>query len=84
MASRYLNFEQVITNNKTLTYNVKNNVTNTLLGSISWHNHWRKYVFFPVGNMLFDASCLSEVISKMEALMLERKIKKQNDTTQSL
>lgn len=84
MESRYLNFEQVITNNTNLCLSVKEKLSNTQIGTIRWHGQWKKYVFFPVGNMLFDDSCLKDVIAKIEELMLEKKIKKQNDTTQSL
>jgi hypothetical protein len=33
------------------------------LGSIRWYSHWRRYVFYPLGARLFDASCLSEIVA---------------------
>jgi hypothetical protein len=42
------------------------------LGSIAWFSPWRRFVFFPVANTLFDASCLTEITSYITDLMLLR------------
>lgn len=33
----------------------------TKLGEIRWFGRWRKYVFYPEPNMLFDQSCLETI-----------------------
>lgn len=43
------------------------------LGQIHWYAPWRRYCFFPYGNTLFDASCLREITTQIEALMEARK-----------
>jgi len=45
---------------------------NSYLGCISWHAPWRRYVFKPQSNSLFDASCLSEVQTHINAAMVAR------------
>jgi hypothetical protein len=43
------------------------------LGNIQWMPSWRRYVFCPSNSTVFDASCLSEIIGKLNELMQERK-----------
>lgn len=48
------------------------NKQNDLLGKIYWRGGWRKYVFEPKGEMIFDTKCLRDVIEYIEKLMEER------------
>lgn len=43
------------------------------LGDIKWYSPWRRYVFYPLANTLFDASCLTEVTQYIQQLMQDRK-----------
>lgn len=36
------------------------------LGMITWHSHWRKYVFYPEDETLYDPKCLREIAEFME------------------
>lgn len=45
------------------------------LGTIKWFGAWRRYVFHPESNTLFDAGCLSAIQTKINELMAERKKK---------
>lgn len=33
----------------------------SLLGVIKWFGRWRKYVFFPVQNTLYEETCMREI-----------------------
>lgn len=45
---------------KTKTWIVRH-MDGTSLGPISWHAPWRKYVYYPIGDSLFDAACLMDI-----------------------
>ena len=36
------------------------------LGTIKWHNSWRKYAFFPFSNTLFEQDCLRDISNFIE------------------
>ena len=42
------------------------------LGTISWWSHWRRYVFSPKCDVLFDAGCLREIAAFCEQQMRKR------------
>lgn len=48
----------------------------TILGVISWHVPWRRFVFHPAVRTLFDAECLEEIarfcVSQTELRRKER------------
>lgn len=69
----YLKFEISESKEKTSVYAVKSSQDNIILGEISWFNHWRRYVFFPLENTLFDSSCLSEIKDFIDSLMNKRR-----------
>jgi len=62
----YLVFDKrTIQGRKTPIFDVSNK-SGILLGSIRFYPAWRKYVFEPVGDTVFDAGCLNEIISFMQ------------------
>ena len=61
---KYLRFQMITESpsGKTRTFHVTSANTGTWLGSVSYYNQWRKYVFTPPhGDMVFDAVCLREI-----------------------
>lgn len=58
---------------KTKQYIVSNRKTRQDIGMIKWYNHWRRYVFFPYVDTIFDSSCLKEIVEFLDKLMNERK-----------
>jgi hypothetical protein len=68
----FLDFAERPGTGKTKVFAVYNK-TKSYLGHISWYGPWRKYVFTPADNCLFDASCLSDVVKFMNGLMTERR-----------
>jgi hypothetical protein len=42
------------------------------LGQIKWYPAWRRYVFFPSENTLYDANCLEEIEKFLRELMASR------------
>ena len=73
--SDYLTFELIEQKLKTMVYLVKSSFNGEVLGSISWHWAWRRYVFYPVDNTVFDLSCLREIREFVDNLMEERKLR---------
>lgn len=47
------------------------------LGMIKWYSPWRKYSFFPEQHTIFETDCLSDIVSFIKDLMLDRKLQKQ-------
>jgi hypothetical protein len=60
-------------NRKMAVYNVRNQVANSHIGVIYWYGGFRKYVFEPAGETIFDANCLQEVSTFLKGLMEEWK-----------
>ncbi len=45
----------------------------TLLGGIKWWPAWRRYCFFPLTDMLFDANCLWDIADFCARMTKEQK-----------
>ena len=45
------------------------------LGEIRWYSHWRRYVFFPLPDTVFDSSCLKEITDFIDQEMCDWKVK---------
>lgn len=66
--SKYLIYESImIPKRKTPIIFVKNK-TGDELGQIKFYPQWRKFVFFPKENTLFDSSCLEDIIFTINIL----------------
>ena len=48
--------------------------SNAFLGTVRWHSSWRKYCFFPLGDSMFDPTCLREIAQFIDDQMKARKI----------
>jgi hypothetical protein len=46
---------------KTCIWNVKSVGNSASLGQVRWFGAWRKYVFYPAPNTLFDYYCLQDI-----------------------
>lgn len=63
MAERtYLRFSEIATEpgRKTKVWHVIG-ANHIVLGRVAFWAHWRRYVFFPGSDKLFDASCMSQI-----------------------
>lgn len=69
-----IRFESKTKTNLTSIYAVVNGAVR--LGSISWYAPWRQYTFSPSGGMVFDVSCLLDIVSFIGGLMNEYREKK--------
>ena len=78
-STKYLRFKELsIVGKKTKTISVSNNKHGFILGTIKWYAPWRQYCFFPSCNVLFNATCLSEVNYIIDLLKNERKAENDN------
>jgi hypothetical protein len=60
----YVKFINITTTaQKTKVWHVESKHDETIIGAVAWHSPWRRYVFKPRGNTLFDASCLTLIAS---------------------
>lgn len=72
-SSKYLDFvKQECPFRKTPVYEVQNK-SGERLGGIMFYPAWRKFIFNPTADVIFDAACLSDIIIKLNELMTERK-----------
>lgn len=71
MESKYLNFvKDTVPGRKTPIVHVMNKDA-TYLGTIYFNPGWRKYVFEPEANIIFDTKCLTDIINKLDDLQSE-------------
>ena len=71
MESKYLTFvKNTVPGRKTPIVHVMNKET-TYLGTIYFNPGWRKYVFEPEANIIFDSGCLTDIITQLNELTKE-------------
>ena len=66
-----LKFDELADTGKTKVWGICG-LNETNLGVIEWYAPWRRYCFFPHEDMLFDISCLTQVVSFMDVEMNKR------------
>lgn len=57
---------------KTRRWSVRHRKGGGLLGEIAWYGSWRRYCFFPRGDVIFSAGCLEDIAEFIEDRMEER------------
>ncbi len=72
----YVKFELIEQKEKTAVYIVKSTRSDDSLGKISWFGIWRRYVFFPFEDAVFDSTCLTEIGKFISNLMDKWKLEK--------
>ena len=71
--SKYLEFEEIKIKGKTKKFEVYNEKED-FLGSIEWHNSWRKYTYVTYPDYTFyDSTCLKEISTFLDKLNKEHK-----------
>ncbi len=71
--SKYITFDLVGSTGKTDVINILSISSQFILGQIRWYGPWRQYCFMPSGNSVFNRTCMSEIIAKINELMDERR-----------
>lgn len=72
MNKSYLQFVELPQTGKTKIFRVDNN-SGVELGVIKWKSGWRRYVINVNDGIIFDSSCLKEIIQFLDKLMGDRK-----------
>lgn len=75
--SRFLKFQDLTEPDKktrTICISTKG-PSDSCLGWIKWYGAWRRYVFMPEPDMVFDIACMEDIIEVIKDLMDERKRK---------
>jgi hypothetical protein len=70
--TKFLNFTEIKDTGKTKIVGVGNNAGEKL-GLIKWHGPWRKYVFTPITDSIYDVKCLIDIIAFIKELTDQRK-----------
>jgi len=68
----YLEFLEIKDTGKTKVFSIKSK-HGYVLGFISWYSGWRRYIFKPSNETIFDVKCLEEIILFINELMTNRK-----------
>lgn len=66
--SKFIDFVEIENPGKKTRKFLLKNKKGIVLGSIEYFNSWRKYVFIPEYDTLFDSICLNDISSFMEEL----------------
>lgn len=66
--SKYLVYHSVILPKRKTPIIIVRNKVNEELGQIKFYPQWRKFVFYPKENTLFDSSCLDDIKSNLDLL----------------
>lgn len=67
-----LEFREVQSHAKTRKVTVHSITWGSYLGEIRWYSPWRRYVFYPGANTLFDTNCMTMIQNKIIELMSVR------------
>lgn len=70
--TKFLNFTELPATGKTRIIGVGNN-SGEKLALIKWSTGWRRYVFHPMPETVYDTKCMNEIMDFIEQLMEERK-----------
>jgi hypothetical protein len=80
--SKWIDFKEMPQTGKTKIYQVvPKEYPGSCLGEIKWYGSWRCYAFYPFPNCVFEKTCLKDITSFIENLMLQRKVASQNVST---
>lgn len=60
---------------KTVIVTVWNTLHNVNIGKIHWHGAWRKYVYRPSPDTIYDAGCQRAIAKQLSLMMRERNVK---------
>ena len=71
--AKWIDFQQAPSMGKTEIWNVISKEGAHHLGTIKWYGPWRQYSFFPNGGTVFERTCLTDIVAKINELMLKRK-----------
>ena len=58
---------------KTFVFEIRNNDSSHIIGTISWYSTWRQYCFFPEADTVWSAGCLEEVDAFLAVLARRRR-----------
>lgn len=65
-------FTEIGNTGKTKRILVRAKTGGTIIGNVSWYSRWRRYIFAPAPTTIFDAACMEEITSYLDALMQAR------------
>ena len=71
--TKYMTFELVDRKPKTTEWDVVNNKSGALLGTVAWYGPWRQYVFEAIDQPIFNNGCLVELTDFLTDLNTQQK-----------
>ena len=72
---KYINFKQLRPKKiiKTTVWSCRNNTGGYELGIVKWYPQWRQYSFYPADGMVFNQTCMEDIIHFINQLREQRK-----------
>jgi hypothetical protein len=71
--SKWINFEQSGDTGKTKIWRITTKEEGFVLGEIKWYAPWRKYSFFPLGETIYENTCLMDIVNFIQTQTEVRK-----------
>jgi len=79
MKYRYIEFKLLEKKSKTSVWECLNINSSVRLGIVKWYPYWRQYCYFPEKDTVYSVGCLEDINDFITQLMMERKIKKEEE-----
>ncbi len=74
--SKYIEFYELADSGKTKIWDILSKRHGDILGKIKWYGAWRQYCFFPSPAVVFNKTCMEDIIDFIQEEMAYRSIKK--------
>lgn len=71
--TKYMTFMLVDRKSKTTEWDVINNKSDTLLGTVAWYGPWRQYTFEAIDQPILNNGCLVELADFLSELNTKQK-----------
>ncbi len=72
---KWIDFQVKALKPKTKIYAIIAKQDGSEIGEIKWYAPWRQYAFFPYSNMVFEKTCLNDILQFLEMIKPIRKPK---------
>lgn len=84
---KWIRFEDITPDDpkrKTRVYAIINKEYNGQIGTVSWYRGFRKYAFYPADNTVYETTCLGDIITFINQLMLDHRVARDQEKNNKL
>ena len=72
----FMHFTCISDSGKTTVWEIRENKSDYLLGTIRWYSPWRTYCIYTYDGCIFNTACLKDILDFIKHLLDDRKNKK--------